>query len=619
MRFHILGPLRVSADGTEITPQGARNRAFLGELLVHSGSVVSAEHIIEATWPDRPPVNAANAVQVRISRQRSMFRELAGAETAAGVLRTHPSGYQLQPVWLDSAHFESQVERARRLLAAGELTDAARTLEAALGLWQGEAYADVPPSECVALEACRLGEVRLDALELHSDALLRLGRTPEVVSRLRTVTERHPLRERLHGHLITALHRSGRLAEALAAYADLRRVLIEELGTEPGPELQELHQAMLTGQVEPAQPAFACGGVTSGAIPPRQLPPDIGDFTGRAREADNVLAALEGDGGGCLPIAAIVGRGGTGKSALAVHTAHRLRERFPDGQLYADLRGHRVRPARPEEVLARFLVDLGVDRDCVPDDLDARTALFRSVLADTRVLVVLDGAADEAQVRPLLPGSATCGVLVTSRGRLTALPGVSRVELGELEPATAREFLARVVGRHRVTASPWSMEEIGLLCDRLPLALRAAGARLLANPHLNPAELAAGLADDRRRIKELGHGAAEVRASLADECRRLSSLERRLLRHISVFHRAGVSAVDAAGLLRGTTVDQVRGSLDRLVEVSLVVPGPRDTDGRFRFRLGNLARAYAQECFAREADLLPEVGSAREEAISVCP
>lgn len=599
MRFYVLGPLRMSAGATQAAPQGVRNRAFLGELLVHSRSVVSAEHITERTWPDRSPLHTANAVQVRVSRLRSIFRQLAGDEEASEALLTHPAGYRMEPAWLDSAHFEGLVERANRVLAQGKLTDAAEALESALGMWQGDAYADVPSSECVTLEASRLGEVRLDALELHADVLLRLKRAPEAASRLRALTERHPLRERLHGLLITALHHSGRPAEALATYARLRHTLIEELGTEPSPELQELHQKVLSGQGDPAAPSRSGPGMlhhggSRTVIPPRQLPPDIGDFTGRDTEAADVIAALR-NARGSLPIAAIVGRGGTGKTALAVRTSHRLRQWFPDGQLYANLRGPQAGPARPEDVLARFLVDLGVDRNCVPDALESRAGLYRSVLADLRVLVVLDGAADEDQVRPLLPGSATCGVLITSRGRLPALPGVSRVELSALEPATARELLARVVGQHRVTSSPWSVEEIGLLCDRLPLALRAAGTRLLADPRLSPAELAAALADDRRRIDELGHGAADVRASLAADWGRLTPFERRLLRRLSAFHRASFSVAEAASLVHGATVDETRGSLRRLAEASLVVYGPREGDGRFPFRLGNLAQAYARE------------------------
>ncbi|MFE2347006.1 AfsR/SARP family transcriptional regulator [Kitasatospora cineracea] len=594
--FYVLGPLRISSGGPLIGPRGARDRTFLAELLAHSGSVVSAQHIVETVWPDRLPANRANALHVRISRLRSLFRDITGSDDAPQVISTHPEGYRIEPSWTDAARFEALVAEAERDRRTGAPAAAADKLAEALGLWQGDPYLDVTTGDCVTAEARRLTDLRLNALELQAEVLLSLGAHSEVVNRLSAVAGQYPLRERLHGHLITALHRAGRSAEALVAYAGLRTVLNEELGTEPNRHLRQLHQVVLTQQdahqsTEPPAPPRPPAPVVEA---PFQLPPDIGDFVGRQDTVADLVAALTGSHDQALPIATVTGRGGSGKTALAVRAAHRLRGTFPDGQLYLDLHADREHPADPAEVLARVLVDLGMSRTAVPDGVERRSAAYRSVLANRRVLVLLDNARDEAQVQPLLPGTAGCAVLVTSRARLTGLAATCRTELRPLDPVGSRELLARIAGPERIATSPWSADEIASRCDHLPLALRIAGARLSARPYWSVSDLAARLADERCCLDELRHGTSTVRASLDADYRALAPHDRHLLHRLGTLGPARFTADATAGLLE-VRPGELLPALERLADVSLLDVESRHGADGVSFGFTNLTRVYARE------------------------
>ncbi|MGH3973414.1 MAG: BTAD domain-containing putative transcriptional regulator, partial [Pseudonocardiaceae bacterium] len=336
---------------------------------------------------------------------------------------------------------------------------------------------------------------------------LACGHANAIIPELVEVAGHHPMRERLQGLLMIALYQTGRQAEALEVYHRTRIALVEQLGLEPGNELQRLEHAILTGDPMLEAPATL-------TITPAQLPADITDFTGRKAQlttVQQVVAAADRCG---AVLVAITGKAGVGKTTLAVHAAHRLRVHYPDGQLFVNLRGTQARPLTPADVLARFLRSLGVNRTAIPDDVEERAALFRSRVADRRLLILLDDAACEAQLRPLLPGIPGCAVLVTSRTRMASLNVTRLVNLDILEPDHAVELLARVAGPLRVAAEPGAAKEIVRLCGFLPLAVRIAGARLGARPHWRLDRLEADLADERTRLDQLRLGDLEVRASL---------------------------------------------------------------------------------------------------------
>jgi tetratricopeptide (TPR) repeat protein/transcriptional regulator with XRE-family HTH domain len=331
---------------------------------------------------------------------------------------------------------------------------------------------------------------------------------------------------------------------------------------------------------------------------PFLLSPDIADFTGRADVVARLSALLAGDPNGvgstAVVVAAVTGGGGVGKTALAVHVAHRVRSRFPDGQLYVDLRGAETTPADPKDVLGRFLRGLGVDATAVPEGSDERAELYRNLLADGRVLVVLDNAASEGQVLPLLPGSPTCGVLVTSRAPVTGLAGVRRFELGVLPAGQATELLGRIVGAERVAAEPQAVAELARLCGYLPLALRVAGARLAARPHWQLTQLVQRLADERRRLDELAHGHLAVRASLALSYQALEPAAKMLFGRMGLLAAPDTAAWVAAALL-DSSIERAQELADRLVDARLLEVAGRDATGQLRYRLHDLVGVYARE------------------------
>ncbi|MDQ4021839.1 MAG: NB-ARC domain-containing protein [Actinomycetota bacterium] len=604
MEYRILGPVEALDGDRVVALGGAKQRGLLATLLLDAGHVVSVERLIDVVWGMAPPKKAVTRVHGLVSQLR---RSLVAPRGAPARLITRPPGYLLEvaPEEFDLAVFDRLVTAARSHLSAGLMAEAAERLGQALALWRGPPLGGVDAVELVEVEAPRLVERRLGALEDRITAELALGRHAQLVAEVEALVAVHPLRERLRGQLMLALYRAGRQADALAVYRVGRQRLADELGLDPGTELQRLEHAVLTAdpslELSLAPPAVSA---SVAAVPrqvqefvPAQLPPDIADFTGRDMQVTQVSDLLVRDPAAqplAVPVAVITGRAGVGKTALAVHIAHQLRERFPDGQLYVNLRGAEAKPLEPAVVLARFLRALGVDGAAIPDGGDERSELYRSRLAERSILVVLDNAASQAQIRSLLPGSPTCGVLITRRARLPGLEGTCPIVLDILDAEQAVELLVRLVGVQRVAAEPLAAEEIVRLCGYLPLAVRVAGAKLAARPHWTLARLAERLADERHLLDELVVGDLEVRTSLALSYHGLDEHARRALRLLGLLDAPDFASWVVAALLN-VPVRQAEERVDALLEAQLLDVCGEDDTGQLRYRLHDLIRAYARE------------------------
>jgi len=599
VHFRILGPLEFF-DGRDWAPIGAKKwRSLLAVLLVRAGEVVPSDRLIAEVWGDDPPAGANNLVSVYALRLRRLIGDEQGQ-----VLRTRAPGYQLalEPGDLDAARFGELVTEARQELARHDPQRAAELLTGALSLWRGEALLDVPPSPLLIAEAERLAEARLDAVELRIEAEIGCGRPAEVIGEVSKLVTDHPLREGLWGLLMRALDGAGRHAEALATYSRAKDVLVEELGVDPGEPLQRLFQELLTRQPSqlPAGEGTAAYREPPEPDPPRQLPADIADFTGRARDLARLCELTPGDetadSAGAVQVALVTGAGGLGKTTLAVHAAHRLRPRFPHGQLYADLLGGTAQPLAAADVLARFLRDLGVSDAQIPDGEEARAGLYRTRLADRQVLVLLDNARDYAQVRPLLPGSSSCAVLVTTRKIMPELVTARLVDLDVLEEAEARALFAGIVGAPRVDAEPEASGEVLAACAGLPLAIRIAGARLAARRSWTVRALAGRLRSQQRRLDELTAGALAVRASFEVSYASLPGLTAapgidpaRAFRLLGLWAGPVISLAAAAALF-GLPTEAAQDALEHLVDAHLLESPTFDV-----YRFHDLLRVYAAE------------------------
>ena len=586
MDFGLLGPLEVMHGGRPLPIRSAKHRMLLAGLLLHPGQLVTMDELAEMIWGDALPADPRKVIHTYVARLR---RVLGDGE----LIQSRPEGYlsAVTPDDTDVGQFELLLEQAGGAARAGDLHAESAILAEALALWRGEPLADVPSEKLHRDTVAQLAEQRLDALCHRVEADLRLGRHGELVAELRILTERHPLREQFWAQLMTALYRCGRQADALKAYQRAARLLAEELGVDPGPELHAVHQAILArdpalAETEPADPW----------VRQTQLPLDMADFTGRADLAGQILRLLAADRG--VPIVALSGPPGVGKTTLAIHAGHQLAERFPDGQLYVDLHGATadLHPLPPLEVLGRFLRSLGIEAAAVPADVEEASAVFRSRITGRRLLVVLDNAADAAQVAPLLPGSPGCGVLVTSRRVLPALAGARHLPLNVLPTAEAVELLGRLTGHARVSAEPAAAAEVARCCGYLPLALRIAGARLAARPGWPVRVLAERLADAQRCLDELQLSEVGVRASFQVSFQQLSGSADALDRAAAeAFGLLGVPdgpelSLQAAARLLDQPDDAADRVLERLVDAHLVQsPAPG------RYRLHDLLRLYARE------------------------
>ncbi|MFE2752774.1 BTAD domain-containing putative transcriptional regulator [Actinosynnema sp. NPDC059335] len=586
---------------------------MLAMLALRANRVVSVDQLIDVVWGDDPPPTARGQVQTSVSVLRKLLAD-AGMPNA---IKTRSSGYVLEVGEddLDSKRFGALVATAHRQAAENRIEQAAETLSSALGLWRGPVF-DGLHNDLIRNAAAVFEEARLTAAEERVRLELELGRHAAVTGELRSLVAEHPWRERLYSFLMVALYRSGRQAEALEVYRQAWTVLTTEVGIEPGQELRDLERAVLCSDgsldLRPAEPEAGPPAVEEPARTPRQLPGSIADFVGREDHIADVVGYLTGRDDGAaryaVPIVAVSGRGGVGKSTLALRVAHEVGGHFPDGHLYVDLRGpDRAEGAR--ELLGRFLRALGTPDAAVPHGLEERASAYRSRLADKRVLVVVDNATDEEQVLPLLPGSPTCGVVVTSRSRLVGLPGAHGVEVEPLDPESATGLLARLVGAERVRAEERAVADIVRYSGGLPLAVRIAGARLAARPHRRIGELAGRMADEDRRLDEFSHQGVDLRSSIDLTHRGLAAPVRRLLRLLALTDAPDFPGWTAAALL-DTSPGEAEELLDELVEARLLA-ALRDDAGRVRYRFHDLIRAYARERLAEA-----EPAAARRDALA---
>ncbi|MFJ4629719.1 BTAD domain-containing putative transcriptional regulator [Streptomyces sp. NPDC088847] len=626
--FQVLGELKVFGGRGTVPVTAGRQQVILAALLLESGRLQNRDHLIRLLWAEDPPETARTQVQICVSRMRKTL-------TAAGVeatIETRPPGYVLQidDAALDLNVFRRTVGEAAVLGGEGRTAEAAALLRAAVGLWCGPCLNGIPSDELARI-AEHIDEERLAATESFIELELALGRHHQLTAEIARLVGENPLRERFRGQLMLALYRSGRQAEALESFRQGRTLLMDELGLQPGEDLRRLEQAVLTedpslrlvptagthlrgtepvpdaSATDPGPDAAADEDVRTPAraAVPRQLPVDTADFVGHQQLVAEVEGVLTDTSRVRAPgIVVVTGRSGIGKSTFAARVAHRLAEsHFPDGQLYCQLRGGRADPVDPREILGRFLRALGLPGPAIPDSLEERGEIYRSLLATRRILVVLDDAVGEEQIFPLLPGGHSCGVLVTTRARLTALPGAHRVTLDILDEQGSLELIGNVVGADRVGGEPEAARALAAAVGGLPLALRIIAARLAARPHWPLASMVQRLADERRRLDELTHGEMTVRASLALTYDGLAERDRTLLRLLSLTKGSTFPSWIGGALLDVPDAYPYPSDLmESLVDVQMLDVAGVDATGELRYGFHDIIRLFARDRLAVESD-----------------
>ncbi|MEU7002744.1 BTAD domain-containing putative transcriptional regulator [Nonomuraea sp. NPDC046570] len=640
--------MEIIERGRNIAPTAAKPRQVISLLLFRRNTMVQTSELIDELWEGGPPASAMTTLQTYIYKLRKILME-HGGET---ILRTQPCGYMLTipNSSIDLHVFEQSAQAGKALMEGGDAPRAAEVLRRALGMWRGAALVDVVQGELLSSYVTRLEELRFRALELRIEADLRLGGHRELISELKSLVLTHTLNEHLHASLMIALYRSGRRHEALETYRVLRGNMIEDLGLEPGPEVKQVHQALLadspTGPpfepgpqqkavelihhggsatalsipsqmlparltdaavvlepvpaelppLDPAPPA-AQATLTEPVIPPAQLPPDLADFTGREKLMDEIAAGLLAEDEiaadrTATGLVAITGMPGVGKTAFAVHLAHRLRGGFPDGQLYTELHGASSAGQSVSETLHGFLRALGVPDTYIPDALEERGKMLRSITTDKRLLVVIDDAGSQADVSPLLPGGSQCAVIVTSRRWLFELGGRWDINLRVLDEEEAVELLARMIGPDRVAREPVAASRLVELAGRLPLALRCLGGRLTTMPGLPIAKMAEQLARSSRRLDLLRIGRLNVHSTFDSAYEGLGEVEQRVFRLLSALPVTEFTASATADLL-GLEEPEAQHVLEQLGNHHLITMCW--ADGEVRYAFPELTRAYAWE------------------------
>ena len=608
----LLGPLELTVGGRAIDVGGPRQRVVLAVLALNVNRVVSVEQLVDAVWDDEPPSTARGQIQIAVSALRKLL-DRAGRPD---VIRTRAPGYllNLPPAAIDVVAFDALLGTAQELAADGRLDETAATLRRALTLWRGPAMADLVGG-VARRAALPLDERRLSAREELLRAELALGRHRELVGELQALVDEHPLQETPYVLLMLALYRSGRQAEALAVARQARTRLIEEVGTDPGSELRELEREILNQDPAlelphpgpPATPhpgpaaAPRPGPPAAGAepvVPPRStptlLPASIADFTGRTDEIERIRRLLCSERvPHAVPVVAVSGEGGVGKSALAVRAAYELAAEFPDGILYADLTAAES-DGGVIGVLGRFLRALGLPGPTAQDELPYLVDIYRSRLAGLRVLVVLDDVQNEEHALPLVPGSPRCAVITTSRVRLSGLPGAAQVALRRFGVDRSVELLARMVGADRVRSEADCAADLVRLCGGLPLALRIAGARLAARPDMRIRRLVHRLLDETHRLDELSHRGLALRSTIELTYRALDGRAQELFRLVGLVRCGEFTDWTAAALL-DSSLAEAEDVLARLIDAQVVDTVCYAGEPAPRYRMHELVALYSAE------------------------
>ncbi|MFI6098134.1 AfsR/SARP family transcriptional regulator [Lentzea sp. NPDC051213] len=579
VEFCLLGPFEVLQSGQPVRLGGARQRKLLAILLLNANRAVPADQLIDALW-HHPPSSVRQQIHNSVGGLR---RTLADLACDARVTRTD-TGYRLDIAeeLTDLHHFHEGSRAAREAEALGDLPEAIKLLSSALSAWRGEALSGL---DGLAIEtaAAKLNESRLTALELLAAYRMREQEYGAIIAELTPLVRQHPLRESLRATLMRALHLSGRSADALAVYEEGRNALVNELGLDPGTELRDLQLGILKGTVTVARPETP---KPKSSPPDRRLsrfylPHDTNDFSGRSAELNELAEKVLRTEPTTLVISAIDGMGGVGKTTLAVHFAHQVAEQYPDGQYFVDLHGFSagVEPLSAEQALEQLLRDSGVPPELIPSGAQARGALWRSQLAGTRSLVLIDNVVDAAQVRPLLPGSAGVLVVVTSRRRLTALDGTVPVSLDVLPPDEAASMFAGVIGERRANQEPEAVAEAVRLCGYLPLAIRIAAARLRDRSSWTVADLVGRIRGHAHRARFLQIEDRNVMAVLKLSHRYLPALQSKVFRLLSLHPGTEYDAWSTAALA-GITVEQAESCLDELFDFNLL---KQNSPGQYHF------------------------------------
>ncbi|GAA1174283.1 DNA-binding SARP family transcriptional activator [Kitasatospora gansuensis] len=606
LRFQVLGPVQAWRGEQHLSLGSPQQQAVLVALLLSHGRPVTTQDLVDGLWGDRPPPQAVAALRTYVSRLRALIEPNREMRAPAELLVSVSDGYALRipPESLDLSVFEHEFANAAAARGDGDYRKTHRLLASALSLWSGRPLAGIPGPHAEA-QRNRLAERQIAAWADRCAAALEIGLHAETVSELSSLAAEHPLREQLRELLMLALYRCGRQAEALGVYTDTRKLLIEELGVEPGAGLASMHSRILAADptLMPAPAALGRSSEQDEAaafVPPAQLPADVSDFSGRSELVRDLRDVLRSGSGQAVVVTSLAGIGGVGKTTLAVHLAHSIRSEFPDGQLYVDLRGPSASPADPAVVLGDFLYALGSAE--TPDTLEQRAALYRSLLADRRMLILLDNAKDARQLLPLIPGVSGSAVLVTSRSRLAELPGAHLVDVEELTPQEALALFSAIVGEQRVAAEPEAALAVVTACGFLPLAVRIAAARLASRPRWSVSDLARRLADQRRRLHELQLGNLAVETTIGLGYAQLRPEEARAFRLLSLVDSPDLP-LEAVAALLGTDEDEAESLAEALVEANML---ECFTPGRYRYH--DLLRLFAQ----RQNEKLKDTGEQQQ-------
>jgi DNA-binding SARP family transcriptional activator/AraC-like DNA-binding protein len=613
MEFGLLGPLTVRCGETMLGISRGKQRVLLAALLVRAGHIVPVDELTELIWAGRPPSSARVTLLNHVKR----LRQALGQPGQALIKRSGP-GYIIDPApgELDLTRFGALCAAGREALRQCHWKHASSQLTAALSLWRGQPFLDIACAPLTASELPRLTELRLSALEDRIDAELHLGRHDAVITELRQHVISEPMRERGHALLTLALYRAGRQADALAAYQAARRELVRELGLEPGAELRRLHQQILAADPDlDLRPAATAGSTVIRPNPatdpvPRQLPHAPRCFVGRQRELDALTRRLDAFGQpGTVAISVIAGGAGVGKTALATHWAHQMADRFPDGQLYADLHGFGDDDSvRPADAVRGFLDALHVPAARISASPAERVGLYRSLLASRRMLLLLDNAADAGQVRPLLPAGPGCAVVITSRSRLTGLAvteGAHLVSLDTLTEAEGRELLASRLEARRLADEAHASADLIRLCAGLPLALAIAAGRIASDPGLRIATVARELGDARSPLRALdtSDAATSARSVFSWSFRKLSAPAADVFRLIGEDRGQDIT-LSAIAARAGIPESRASRLLTELTEASLATEHTPD-----RFTVHPLMRAYAAEAAEQALESRDHLGA----------